>query len=208
MLLSGGYKTRGYRLPKEGEWILRDGWYWPDKPCRNKQHVAPRNQFRQCVQCIREQRKGKRHYQDAASYKRWTAANRQHMSAWRRDYNLRNPARRMLASARATAKKLGLPFNLTLEDIVIPEHCPALGIVMRTQSGPRHATSPSLDRIIPSLGYTRGNIVVVSWKANRIKCDASIDELRRVAGFYSQLTRKKRRQRPPDANTQLELPSA
>jgi hypothetical protein len=178
--------------------------YWPDLPCV-KGHESPRNQFRQCVQCIREHRKGKRHYQDAASYKRWTAANRPHMSEWRRQYNLRNPERRMLAAAKKTAKALGLPFNLTLEDIVIPEHCPALGIAMRTQSGPRHASSPSLDRIIPSLGYTKGNIVVVSWHANRIKNNATIDELRRIAGFYSKLTKKARRKPRHEAENQLAL---
>lgn len=125
------------------------------------------------------------------------------MSEWRREYNLRNPERRMLSSAKKVAKSLGLPFNLTLEDITVPEHCPALGTVMRTQSGSRHATSPSLDRIIPSLGYTKGNIVVVSWKANRIKCDATIDELRRIAAFYSRLTKKASRKPRAEAENQL-----
>jgi hypothetical protein len=51
----------------------------------------------------------------------------------------------------------------------------------------RTPSSPSLDRIVPSLGYVPGNVVVVSWKVNRIKCDASVDDLRKIADFYEKL---------------------
>ena len=37
--------------------------------------------------------------------------------------------------------------------------------------------SPTLDKIIPSLGYVSGNIWIISHRANTIKSDASIDEL-------------------------------
>ena len=47
--------------------------------------------------------------------------------------------------------------------------------------------SPSIDRIIPTLGYVRGNVIVVSLKANRIKNDATPDELMEVARFYKEL---------------------
>jgi hypothetical protein len=40
-----------------------------------------------------------------------------------------------------------------------------------------------LDRIDNSKGYTPSNIQVISWRANRIKADASADELRRVLAY-------------------------
>ena len=43
--------------------------------------------------------------------------------------------------------------------------------------------SPFFDRIYPKKGYVKGNIVIVSYKANRIKTDATVDEIRKVADF-------------------------
>jgi hypothetical protein len=46
---------------------------------------------------------------------------------------------------------------------------------------------PSVDRIDNSRGYTHDNIVIVSFKANRLKSNASIEELQRLANFYGGL---------------------
>lgn len=89
--------------------------------------------------------------------------------------------RAMLRSAKSRANKRGLPFNLTVDDFTIPETCPALGIEITLDGDPDSA--PSLDRVVPSMGYVRGNVVVISNRANRIKNDASAHELRRIAGF-------------------------
>lgn len=48
--------------------------------------------------------------------------------------------------------------------------------------------SPSIDRIDPKRGYVRGNVVVVSMRANSIKREATIDELRKMVAFYESLT--------------------
>jgi hypothetical protein len=79
----------------------------------------------------------------------------------------------LLESARRRAKLNGLPFNLELEDIEIPVLCPVLGIPMKKRT--RYA--PSLDKIIPSLGYVKGNIQVVSRQANTMKNNATPEEL-------------------------------
>lgn len=89
----------------------------------------------------------------------------------------------MLRNARKRAKEFGVPFDLTKEDIVIPERCPLLGVKLRVADGQVDDNSPTLDRIIPWLGYVRGNVVVVSWRANRIKSDASAAELRQIADW-------------------------
>lgn len=64
-----------------------------------------------------------------------------------------------------------------------------LDYALKGKSGPQ-PDSPSIDRIIPALGYVKGNVIVVSQRANTIKNNATPEELRRVADFYSNLMRK------------------
>lgn len=93
----------------------------------------------------------------------------------------RNVAKTLIYSARYRAKKNGIPFSITESDIVIPEVCPVLGIELnRSWTGRMEPNSPSLDRFINELGYVPGNINVISWKANSIKSDASLEELKRI----------------------------
>lgn len=79
------------------------------------------------------------------------------------------------------AKKRGLTFDIEVSDIVIPDACPLLGIPLSHGVGHSHAASPSLDRIDPSKGYVKGNVWVISSRANAIKNDATPDELERIA---------------------------
>lgn len=82
------------------------------------------------------------------------------------------PEEGMWRNARARARTHGLPFDLDISDISIPELCPILGIPlvrsMGAGQGPRN-NSPTLDRIVPSLGYVKGNVQVISHKANTMK---------------------------------------
>jgi len=87
----------------------------------------------------------------------------------------------MLYSARKRSKTKNLDFNIELSDIQIPEFCPVLNIRLvpgrQLGAGNRSDDTPSLDRIVPSLGYTKGNVRVISWRANRLKSDATPEEL-------------------------------
>ena len=96
-----------------------------------------------------------------------------------------NPAAMLHRDAKKRALKKGVPFSITTDDISIPSHCPVFGFELKPGEGQQCDTSPSLDRIIPSLGYVPGNIEVISYKANRIKNDATAHELRAVADYYS-----------------------
>lgn len=89
----------------------------------------------------------------------------------------RHPSYNMFINAKKRAKELVLPFNLDLEDILIPTVCPLLGITIEKGVGTYTDNSPTLDRIFPHLGYVKGNVWVVSMRANRIKQDASLEEL-------------------------------
>ncbi len=94
---------------------------------------------------------------------------------------------KMLYAAKARAKKANVPFDITVEDIgPLPMYCPVLGIKMQTNLGSPKDNSPSLDRIKPALGYVKGNIAVMSWRANRLKSDSTADELERVAAWMRQ----------------------
>jgi hypothetical protein len=91
-------------------------------------------------------------------------------------------AHSMWTSARARAHERGLPFTLRWQDIVVPSHCPVLGIPLDSRNRD-HA--PSLDEHTQGAGYTPENARVISLRANRIKSDATADELRRVADYAS-----------------------
>jgi hypothetical protein len=63
--------------------------------------------------------------------------------------------------------------------------CPALGIPLEW-GGKVYHNSPSLDRIVPSLGYVKGNVAFLSHKANLIKSDATTAEICAVAEYLKE----------------------
>lgn len=84
----------------------------------------------------------------------------------------------LLKSAKARALKYNLPFNLELQDIIIPKYCPLLNIEFKLNEMIKgDLMVPSLDKIIPKLGYVKGNVKVISLKANLMKQNASKEEL-------------------------------
>jgi hypothetical protein len=66
---------------------------------------------------------------------------------------------------------------LTLADIVIPSRCPLLGIDLDLAAAKFAPNLPSLDRFDNGKGYVRGNVWVISWRANLLKRDADFAEL-------------------------------
>ena len=87
-------------------------------------------------------------------------------------------AKRMLADARRRARQNGLEFSISLSDVEWGDICPIFGCELTYVAiGERCAVSASLDRIDPARGYTPDNVWVISWRANRIKADATLGEL-------------------------------
>jgi hypothetical protein len=89
----------------------------------------------------------------------------------------------MVSRARKRARKRGLPFDLSAADLTIPTLCPVLGIPIKLEPGPHCEQSASLDRIVPELGYVRGNVAVISSRANALKSNASPAELAALLGY-------------------------
>lgn len=125
-----------------------------------------------CIHCTKQQ---------ADAYR---SRNKGKLLVSRRDWDAKNPEKAMLQRARGRARDLGVPFDLTLDDFVIPNVCPVLGIPLRRNGSIDER--PSLDRVRNELGYIKGNVNVISYLANRIKNNATIDQLKRVVAYYEQ----------------------
>lgn len=102
--------------------------------------------------------------------------------ATRYDVPLRQ--RRLVYSAKDRARKHRLPFSITVENIFWPKVCPVLGIPLNYCTTKRWAAdSATLDRTVPSLGYVPRNVVVMSWRANCLKRDATPAEIYKLADY-------------------------
>ena len=94
------------------------------------------------------------------------------------------PRRHEVEMVMARAKKKGLGFDIKPSDIVIPEICPVFGKPLIYG----HVDwSPSIDRIDSKFGYIKGNIAIISNKANRTKNDATIEELEAIIEYMKSL---------------------
>jgi hypothetical protein len=107
---------------------------------------------------------------------------------YQRNRRRRKPEEHLVLYAQYRARRDGLPFDISVDTLHWPSHCPVLGIELdynKTPTGDRkiRTNSPTLDRHINELGYVIGNVNVISHKANRIKSDATAEELMRVARY-------------------------
>lgn len=98
-------------------------------------------------------------------------------------YNKSSVEYRLWYAARGRSLKKGLEFNIEVSDIVIPAQCPVFG----TPFSRNTEFAASVDRIDPDKGYIKGNIQVMSRRANMLKNDATAEELRLVADFISKI---------------------
>jgi len=108
---------------------------------------------------------------------------------WARKDNRHRPWVKAYHSSKSRAKKNGIPFDLTPEylESIWTDICPVFGIELVVGSGAKSDASYSLDRIDPDKGYVQGNVVVVSFKANRMKNNGTLDDIAALYEFYSTL---------------------
>ena len=105
-----------------------------------------------------------------------------------REWQKKNIHAAAIAARRSNARRHGVEFTLQDSDIELPELCPVLGLKINYEPGRgRSDNSPSFDRIDPSKGYIPGNVIVVCDLANRIKSNATPEQIQRVASFYKNL---------------------
>jgi hypothetical protein len=106
---------------------------------------------------------------------------------WLKQKRQEDPCRFIFYSAKHRSQKTNILFDLTYQDIIdaYPKDnlCPILGIHLVVNEGKTKDNSPSLDRIIPEHGYVKKNIVIISYRANRIKNNATVEELIKIINF-------------------------
>lgn len=125
----------------------------------------------QCKECLRQRNKEQRVWENRKES--YNAAMRKYRSTEKGAIHTSYQA------AKGRAKKSDIPFDLDLEFVTELFYqqggkCALTGEDMIPKSG---RTSPSLDKMNPSLGYVRGNVQWTTWKANCIKQDMTMDEL-------------------------------
>lgn len=95
----------------------------------------------------------------------------------------------LVQRARLRGRRRGFESTITVADLEWPDFCPVLGIRLEypvrggTNSGPIKDGYPSLDRWDCSKGYVPGNVVVISYRANTLKNNATAEELDAVAAY-------------------------
>jgi len=81
----------------------------------------------------------------------------------------------------------GIGWSLKYTDISWPERCPILGIVLDYFAETRLDSSPAYLVVKDSLGYVPGNVIVVSYRAKRLKSDGTSTEHRIIADYLDKL---------------------
>lgn len=107
-----------------------------------------------------------------------------------KEYKIRNPERTILKNIKSRAKRSNIPFNLELSDIIIPEFCPVLGIKLSKISNKLCDNTPSVDRLIPEKGYVKGNITIISYRANTIKNNGTVEEHQKIIQYMIDNSKK------------------
>lgn len=117
-----------------------------------------------------------------ASKARWQRDNADYMAAAQQRYKRRDPWKYILQTAKLRAKKYGVEFSITKQDIYVPSVCPILGVPLQLYAGDRLHT-PSLDRIDNSKGYTKENTRIISARANLLKRDGTLAEFEALVRY-------------------------
>ena len=132
-------------------------------------------------------RERRAHLGDAlrSQYAAWRANNVDRLRENSTRRRIEKRAMCLVAAARIRARKRGLLFALTASDtaalqaVIDRGVCQVSGVAL-TLRGPRSATSPSLDRITPALGYIAGNVRIVCHALNAGMGDWGEADLRRI----------------------------
>ncbi len=203
-------KCKGYFL--EAEFVKinygGNGFFKTCKKCRSNSRDFSRKYYSESEHKTTKSINAKIHYEEhkeeilpknkkyrsenkdkIATYER-SEKRKTETSEWTKKKRKENPPRFLYYAAKRRAKLQNIEFSITEEDIreIYPEDnlCPILKISIAPNEGKMKDNSPSLDRIVPSKGYIKGNILVISYKANRIKNDATPEELEQVSNFMKE----------------------
>lgn len=150
---------------------------------KDKTLVGKKSPILVCIDCKGAARR-ERYKNDEEYRNKRKASMKGYAPKWRK----KHPEKAMLHRAKRRAKQSNIEFNITVEDIVIPKLCPILNIPLISDSNKITDNSASLDRIDSSKGYIKGNVGVISFRANTIKSNATYEELIKVAEYLKNIS--------------------
>lgn len=100
------------------------------------------------------------------------------------NFRISNPQKYLWQLAKARAKKLKREFTITIGDVVIPKYCPVMDMELKfSDTKGVSPSSPTIDRVDNSKGYTPKNIRVISHKANTNKKNMTRDMVQRLLDY-------------------------
>ncbi len=113
---------------------------------------------------------------------------KQYLNNRRQDFDFR--LNMLLNASKQRARNKNREHTITVGDIkaIYPTDgcCPIFGMKLEFNTAGFRENSPSIDRIDSTKGYTPDNIQIISWKANRIKGYASIQEIEMLLAYLTQ----------------------
>ncbi|MFY8211054.1 MAG: hypothetical protein ACOVLB_00075 [Candidatus Nanopelagicus sp.] len=161
-------------IGKERQQAINEGkdTYCTGKPCK-RGHIAERfTKTHTCVECSRVSL-----YQtDRDRYR-----------------SMQNTMIVQFRQRKNTALKMGIPFTIELDQIEQPKYCPVLGIELNyawggTAGHLRDPAKATIDKVIPELGYVPKNVYIISWRANKLKSDMTLEELEKIMKYMKART--------------------
>jgi hypothetical protein len=185
-------------LPETPEFFV------PNKECRNGLAGTCRNCHRAYTRdwkAINSERIAPRR---RALYAARTARDKQkkeHARWERQPYKMR--ARVLYLGMRARAQSRAIPLDKAALDVFALTNwlmrqtdceCCRQPFQMIPKGAVWSDSSPSIDRLVPALGYVPGNVALLCWRCNNLKRNATAAELRRISDWMG--SRVLARERP------------
>ena len=167
--MAGKKRTDESRQIIESAIANGDKHYFTGIPCKRGHIAHRRTSGHMCMQCANEVY-GPNHSQQYTTSENTLYAQ----------YRIR----------QQVANREGIPFTIKFEDIETPEFCPVFGTKLEYGASQkvngkqtRNKNKVSIDKLIPELGYVPGNVFVISWRANNLKSNMSVDELEKILDY-------------------------
>lgn len=141
-----------------------------------------RRPWRICKNCLKKQKARTR--------------NREKDRAYGKIYKVKNWERTLLNGCRKRAREKKLEINISLEDIKLlakkqKSRCFWFNVKLKYTNKKKYLFKPSIDRIDNKKGYTRDNIILVSYFANIARSDSDLKTWGRSSKMIIKSLKKK-----------------
>lgn len=131
----------------------------------------------ECKDCYIKRRVEKRDYHKNYQRELRKTDNEKVKKSRNLSYQKTEPALKLFRQAKQRSDRKLIDFNIDVSDIIIPEVCPLLNVPFIIGTNYDYEYTHSIDRIDTTRGYVKGNVWVVSKKANSMKNSGTIQEL-------------------------------